>query len=180
MYPNKSELRLRLRTLLKENSSLAEQKSARICQTIRQHAWWLDASTIALFAPLPEEPDLRPLCPTATKRLLFPKISGAELVWIEVQNPSRELSPCPEGKTRLQEPRQGQIVELSEIELLLIPGLGFSKSGLRLGRGGGYYDRVLSAKSSNTKVIGVCFNYQLQDFIPVETHDQPVDAVVFD
>jgi 5-formyltetrahydrofolate cyclo-ligase len=179
MYPQKPELRRRLKAQLKEHTPLAPEKSAKICQAIRHDAPWKSASTVAIFAPLPGEPDLLSLCPAPGKRMLFPRISGPDLLWIEVTNPIEDLLAAPDAKIRLLEPVPGPSVALSEIDLLLIPGLAFSKSGGRLGRGGGYYDRALSAKHPSTRVMGVCFAFQLQDSIPLEPHDQLVDGLFY-
>jgi 5-formyltetrahydrofolate cyclo-ligase len=59
-----------------------------------------------------------------------------------------------------------------------VPGLAFTRKGLRLGRGGGYYDRYLAALPPTTLKIGVCFALQLVDAMPTEPHDQRMNAVV--
>ena len=61
-------------------------------------------------------------------------------------------------------------------EILVVPGLSFSSSGERLGRGGGFYDRYL--QSFNGTSVGICYEGQLRNQLPVESHDQTVSAVV--
>lgn len=70
----------------------------------------------------------------------------------------------------------GDGVDLTEISGFVVPGLGFDKSGCRLGRGGGYYDRAL-AGSAHTK-IGVCFEVSLLSEIPFENHDVRCDKII--
>lgn len=63
-------------------------------------------------------------------------------------------------------------------DLILVPGLGFSPGGERMGRGGGYYDRFLKKNSSiRSTLMGVTCNSCLSDNIPVEDHDIPVQSV---
>jgi 5-formyltetrahydrofolate cyclo-ligase len=65
----------------------------------------------------------------------------------------------------------------SELDVILVPALAFDRSGARLGQGGGWYDRVL-AETSHVVAIGVCFDCQLVDAVPVESHDQRVSLIV--
>ena len=63
-------------------------------------------------------------------------------------------------------------------QALLVPGLGFTERGERLGRGGGHYDRVLGQFLGLS--VGLCFEQQLQSHLPREAHDQRVEMVVTD
>ena len=68
----------------------------------------------------------------------------------------------------------------SGIKLVLVPGLAFDQQGHRLGRGGGYYDRVIAllrASPSPPQIIGLCLKLQILPEIPVEGHDQKVDSL---
>jgi 5-formyltetrahydrofolate cyclo-ligase len=62
-------------------------------------------------------------------------------------------------------------------DLILVPGLAFTLAGERLGRGHGFYDKLL-LKFSNVLSIGICFAEQIVDELPVEAHDQKVDLVI--
>lgn len=68
----------------------------------------------------------------------------------------------------------GQSVPVHEIDVFLVPGLAFDRSGNRLGRGGGYYDRVLEHRRSDSLVIGVSSDARVLSAIPVEPHDRPM------
>ena len=70
---------------------------------------------------------------------------------------------------------QGRIVPVHEIDVFLVPGLAFDHSGRRLGRGGGYYDRVLASRRADSVAIGVTVTARVIDTIPVVGHDQRVD-----
>ena len=65
---------------------------------------------------------------------------------------------------------------LDRFDLILVPGLAFDKSGARLGRGRGFYDRFLAGITGFR--VGVCFDWQLVESVPVEAHDIRMDAVV--
>ncbi|MEI6715026.1 MAG: 5-formyltetrahydrofolate cyclo-ligase [Verrucomicrobiota bacterium] len=179
MHSSKSDIRSLLKTLLRENRPYTEQKSLQLCREIQKHPDWIAAKTVALFAPLPGEPNLLHLCPNSGKRLFFPKISDLNLRWLEVEDTQTQLSRSPNETMHLLEPITKTSIELSEIHLMLIPGLAFTKSGHRLGRGGGFYDRALSQRTLETKVMGVCFDFQIREILPTDPHDQPVDGLFY-
>lgn len=66
----------------------------------------------------------------------------------------------------------------SEPDLILMPLLGFDRTGTRLGYGGGYYDRTLASMRKKPMLVGLAFGAQGLDYIPREAHDIPLDAVV--
>ena len=80
----------------------------------------------------------------------------------------------------VREPKlEGTALLSGEIAVYLVPGLAFGRDGARLGQGGGFYDRALAqARESNALFVGVCFNYQLIESVPIEPHDQKVALVV--
>ena len=63
-------------------------------------------------------------------------------------------------------------------DLVLVPGLAFTAEGERLGRGGGFYDRLLSSPGFRAFKVGVCFDRQMRETLPMEPHDQRVHRVV--
>jgi len=79
------------------------------------------------------------------------------------------LEPCPTGSDCIQN---------EEIDLIIVPGIAFDRQGNRLGRGKGYYDRLLSTLSAPR--IGLCFSFQLLDHIPVKPFDIQMNAIVTD
>ena len=82
------------------------------------------------------------------------------------------------GPHGVREPAAGDAIPLAALGVVLVPGLAFDDAGRRLGRGGGFYDRLLAELPAETRRIGVCFDEQRVDVIPVEQHDQCVDVVV--
>ena len=63
-------------------------------------------------------------------------------------------------------------------DVVIVPGLAFTAAGDRLGQGGGWYDRFLSAVSTGCTTVGVCFAEQIVDTLPLEAHDVTMDHVV--
>jgi len=78
------------------------------------------------------------------------------------------------------EPAIGEAVEAESLGAILVPGLCFDRDGGRLGRGGGFYDRYLGgiAAGSTPLLIGVCFDLQVVERVPMEAHDRRVARVV--
>lgn len=172
----KKELRTYIRTL-KSQYDLASL-SAEICSKVLASAVWQEAGTLLLYYPLPDEVDVRPLIKDAFdrgKRVLLPVVKGEEL---ELYLYEGEAS-LREGAFGIMEPTGESLAEgdYSEIELALIPGMAFDRAGHRLGRGKGYYDRLLP-KLTKARLQGICFPFQLVDEVPAEPHDIPVEEVI--
>jgi 5-formyltetrahydrofolate cyclo-ligase len=112
--------------------------------------------------------------------------SGARIAWPRVQTTGRiltfaacdlnELTRGPLGA--LEPPPTARAVQLDEIEAVVMPGVAFSVDGLRLGRGGGYYDATLKLVPVRALRIGLGFDVQIVPSLPREPHDVPLDAVV--
>lgn len=153
------------------------EKSAELCNRVSLAAAWQQADTLLLYYPLPDEVDVRPLVAAADragKRVLLPVCVGDEL---ELRQYEGEASLAP-GAFGIMEP-QGTLFPTSDyaqIQLALIPGMAFDLQGHRLGRGKGYYDRLLPLLP-NAHLMGICYGFQLLDGIPTEPHDHLVDEV---
>ncbi len=93
--------------------------------------------------------------------------------------PSLESGALDHDRYGLRQPRPPLVrIAPESLELVLVPGLAFSREGHRLGRGGGYYDRFLAALPSGVRRIGVGFGIQMLDDLPVEAHDAGMDEVI--
>lgn len=83
------------------------------------------------------------------------------------------------GRYRIPEPTGPLFTDLAAIDLALIPGMAFDREGHRLGRGKGYYDRLLASPAfSRIPKIGLCFDFQLIDSVDHEPHDVMMDHVI--
>ena len=79
------------------------------------------------------------------------------------------------GAFHIEEPGGKDFTDYAEIELGIIPGVSFDRQGNRLGRGKGYYDKLLPLLDSYN--IGICYRFQAQEEIPAEPFDRPMDEV---
>jgi 5-formyltetrahydrofolate cyclo-ligase len=82
------------------------------------------------------------------------------------------------GAYRILEPKKVKIRKINpdEIDLIIVPGIAFDKSGNRLGHGKGYYDKLL--QNTNATAIGLAFEFQIVDKVPTEGHDKPIDILI--
>ncbi len=109
------------------------------------------------------------------KRIYLPKVVGDQ---VEVV-PYLGIKSMKKGAFGILEPQGIALSTLHEIDLVIVPGVAFTKDGNRMGRGGGYYDRLLPLLTKAT-MVGVCYKCQIFDIIPVEEHDIKMDIVLFD
>ncbi len=173
----KAAVRQRIRESLRFPAEERAKKSARLCELIACEPAWIQARTVATFAPHQSEPDVEWLAPHAAgKALCFPRVSKHGLDFFHVS----DLSALVVSRWKLREPLVdlAKLVPLADIDLILVPGLAFTADGCRLGRGGGYYDRLLASSALRAVKLGVCFDVQLLDELPYEPHDQRVDRVI--
>ena len=82
------------------------------------------------------------------------------------------------GPMGIREPVDADVVEPKEVSAWIIPGLAFTRSGKRLGYGGGWYDRFLASAPKDAAKIGVAYSFQIVDDFPAEPHDIPLTDVV--
>jgi len=176
----KTELRSKIRAVLK---SFAPEKrvsdSAKLCASLGQQEFFRNAASILFFAPLPEEPDLWPLLGEvlATKKLVALPCFDSES---EAYVPRRIGDIHVEiisGKFGIREPAPTCVaIPLQDLDLVLVPGVAFDISGHRLGRGRGFYDRLL--QNFTGKKIGIAFDEQIVDAIAAGKHDVKMDLIV--
>lgn len=152
-----------------ERQSAAEDVFARLEQT----AAFLLADTVLMYHSLPDELSTRGFLKKwgGRKRFFLPRVNGVNLDILPYDESRLEL-----GSFHIEEPTGNDTVDPSEIELMIIPAVAYDRRGNRLGRGKGFYDRLLGEVKA-TK-IGVGYEFQLVDEIPVEEHDVPMDMVI--
>jgi 5-formyltetrahydrofolate cyclo-ligase len=170
------EMRQRLGLL---TPSQREAASRALCARLQQQTVWLSARTILFFAPTALEPDIWPLLETALaqgRTVALPRFVPEHNAYepAAVRDPARDLVT---GRFRIREPAPAcAAVATEQFDLVLVPGVAFDARGHRLGRGKGYYDRLL-ARTPGRK-CGVAFEEQLVDAVPVEPGDVRVDCIV--
>ena len=170
----KTEIRRDISAILRTTPDIRAERSARLCDAIANSTAWHSARTVAIFAPQPREPDVELLwMHGGGKTFAYPRILEDRLDLFLVTS-LHELAP---GAFGVREPRAKieHAVAPETLDLILVPGVAFTRSGERLGRGGGFYDRLLASLPAHTCKVGACFVSQLLPELPVETHDQRVD-----
>ncbi|MDD3887121.1 MAG: 5-formyltetrahydrofolate cyclo-ligase [Victivallaceae bacterium] len=148
-----------------------------ICDAVRALKCYRDAKCVALYATDGFEPDLLPLF--GEKRCFFPRFNAAHGVYelVEIDDPVKGLVTARYG---LREPAPelpaADADFVRENMLFLTPAAACTRRGARLGRGGGFYDRLLAGRRG--AAVGVIYPCQLADDLPEEPHDHRLDFVV--
>lgn len=176
----KARIRLEVRERLKQISAQERSKSsAQACALLLHQAIWRQAGCILLFAPAADELDIWPVAQHALgagKVVALPRYvaSTDSYTACRIEDPHRDLSL---GRFGLREPGPScQEVPLKQLDLILVPGVAFDLEGRRLGRGKGYFDRLLAAVCGQT--CGVAFDEQIVLRVPVEPHDSDVNWIL--
>ncbi|MBP5649552.1 MAG: 5-formyltetrahydrofolate cyclo-ligase [Bacteroidales bacterium] len=108
------------------------------------------------------------------KRIILPTVVGDDIIPVEL-TPDTDFAV---GDFNILEPQN--VAYTGGYDLIIVPGVAFDRQGNRMGRGRGYYDRFL-CQHRDVKKIGICFDFQLVDSVPVEENDIPMlteEAVV--
>lgn len=183
IIPTKQELRQAiLERILKQKEDESSFKSRVILEKLLALPVFQRAKTILFYASIKGEVDTFAMIERAfalEKRVLLPVVRKREKRIVPVAVSS--LSGLKKGAYGILEPesRDAAAVPLSEIDLVVVPGVAFDQKNNRLGRGAGYYDRFLSELPLMTPAVGLAFDCQVVQSIPgLEPHDRPVTQVL--
>ncbi len=142
--------------------------------------YYQKARTVALYAPIRGEVPTRDILIAALqdeKIVCYPlsHVHGRILSFRAIKSEA-ELEP---GRLGVREPTNAaELIPVDQIDLFVVPGLGFTRDGKRLGRGGGYYDATLKAASARSRRVGLAFGDQVVDTMPTTNDDVDMDLVV--
>ena len=154
-----------------------ETNSKRVTGNFQQLEVFKSSTTIALYMALGGETDLSSLfleCWKHGKHTCIP-IFNAETHLYEMAKVTANTR-YRLGHYGIREPIAPTLITMDQIDLMAVPGIAFDLQGQRLGRGGGYYDRLLEGFCGDTAALA--FDFQILPSIPVEAHDQPVQYIV--
>lgn len=175
--PTKTDLR---RRLLKARQSIPaevwRQKSAHLCAHLLAWEYFRRCRVILAYASFRQEPDLSPLVQHHAAWGL-PRCVGKDLHWHRwsVHSPGA-LQPGAYGI--LEPDPQSPLVEVSQVDLILVPAVACDGQGYRLGYGAGYYDRLLSQPQwRRIPTIGIVFEYARLPSLPRDVWDRPLHGV---
>jgi 5-formyltetrahydrofolate cyclo-ligase len=141
-----------------------------------------DCGTVACYQSMPIEPGTAVLIELLRQRdirVLLPRVNGTSLEWVELKDSTTFIK----SNLGIQEPEGSAISDaLSDCDAIVLPALAISRDGIRLGQGGGFYDRALQRvptfADDGPMRIAVIFDEELLNHLPVEPHDSRVDLVV--
>ncbi len=171
-----------LRKIYKEKRKLmsraeAEEKSVLACNRFLESEMYKNARTIMLYLPLGNEADTNLIIKSAFadgKKVALPvteQESGAITPYFVNEN-----TEFAKGAFSVTEPLNSQAADISEIDVVIVPGIAFDKNGNRIGFGKGCYDKFLN-KFDCIKV-GFCYDYQICDEIPSDKYDVKMDCII--
>jgi 5-formyltetrahydrofolate cyclo-ligase len=176
----KVALRKQIRGAVQNISPAARNAmSAQIRDRLKEQALWKNAASVLFFAPLPDEPDVWPLLEDALaggKIAALPRFdsTGNCYVACQVKNLRSEIVT---GQFGIREPGAGCVeIPFNRLDLALVPGVGFDLQGQRLGRGRGFYDRLL-ADVDGIK-CGIAFDEQVVKEIPAGPRDVRLNFIL--
>jgi 16S rRNA (guanine527-N7)-methyltransferase len=173
-HTSKTTLRTRMRTLLRQMPVAdMSQQSQTIVERIERHPRFYDAKSALVFAPMAGEPNIAPLVERwcGRKEFYLPVVCG-DMLKIGRCCSFRELNV--RNKYGILEPEP--LTDMPTIDVSLVPALAFDVNGNRLGRGGGYYDRLLPQIQAYR--MGVCFGLQYLPAVPHTAQDATMDEVI--
>lgn len=178
----KASLRTELRVLLAAMPTEERLRASdRILTQLEALPEWKSARRVMLYAPAPAEPAIDRLWSLngqrlAGKEVCYPRVTGDGLEVRHVVSPA-ELQI---GRFGLREPNpeRTEKCDPATLDLVVVPGLAFTPEGVRLGRGGGFFDRFLAELPAGVALVGTAFRLQMRSALPEEAHDQRMTRVL--
>ena len=180
---SKAVIRRQLREKLSRMTEPARHaKSLAACSLVTASPEFAAARVVMLYLSTALEADTAPLALRAWqtgKTVVVPKVSWDQRRMLPV-----EISTLTTGMTStgpgIREPVAGNPMPVEFIDLVIVPGLGFTPTGYRIGRGMGFYDRFLAQPDFLGVSCGLAFDEQLIDDLPLLDHDVPLSMLATD
>ena len=175
---DKTALRQHIRTLKRQMvDAEIEQKSQQLCAKLLDTDLYRNARSIYGYMSYNQEVRTLDLLEQALrdgKRVAIPKCYGSEMrfIWMD------DLSQTLKSRCGIPEPIHDSLIADDPTALVLLPGMAFDAAGHRVGYGGGYYDKFLSAES-NHPTVALCYDFQLLEQLPTDDFDIPADLVLW-
>lgn len=183
MHTSKPQVRRELREVLAHISEAdRRRKSSAACALLEATPDFQTARVVMLYLSMPTEVDTAWLALRAWqagKTVVVPKVSWDQRRMLPVEITSLQTGITTTGPG-VREPLEGGLVPLQDIDLVIVPGLGFTDRGYRIGRGMGFYDRFLAQPQFKGTSCGLAFEEQVIAEFPVLDHDMALDMLVTD
>lgn len=164
--------RVRARKQMLEEADRAEA-AGNVFNRIESLLAFIMSKRILIYNSLPDELSTREFINRwhNDKSFFLPRVNGVDLDILPYDATRLQM-----GAFRIEEPTGHDIADPSTMDLIIVPAVAYDRKGNRIGRGKGYYDRLL--RKTRAMKIGVAYDFQLFDEIEVEPHDIPVDIVI--
>jgi len=178
----KQAIRLRVRECRKQQKD-KDRLSRRICRKLAELPEYSNAAVVLFYADIRSEVRTRPFLPRVWqdgKQMVLPYWTNHRLDLFRVDS----LSELSTDTYQILEPppdwcgRGGRKVDISQVDLVVVPGVAFDRRGGRIGRGKGYYDRLLRAARPDTALVALAFECQLVAQAPMLPHDVYMHKVI--
>ncbi|MBU0944791.1 MAG: 5-formyltetrahydrofolate cyclo-ligase [Proteobacteria bacterium] len=176
------------RNILTRRDTLSKENRFQYSQLITKRAIGLEqfaiADTLFIYVNFRSEVETRPLIDhmlVLGKKVVVPVTLVREkaLLPVYIKDPEQELAP---GYCLIPEPiatiRERQLVSPETIDIIFLPGSVFDEQGGRMGYGGGYYDRFVSAQAPQALRVGLAYELQMVDRAPLQEHDELMDLIL--
>ena len=178
MTIDKKELRKLIRQRKRQFSdSQLQELSFAVTESLVAHPRIKEAKVVMAYCSLADEVYTRSLIDKLRamgKTVVLPVVLDETRMEVRIYNDANDLK---EGAYGISEPAGIRYDEIENIDVAIVPGMAFDKEGHRLGRGKGYYDRML-CKMPHLYKIGICFDFQKTETVPTEATDIKMDAIV--
>lgn len=175
-----SKEHIRKKALLKRNSippAVRQVKDSAIEQNLLGLEEFRAADMVLIYASFRSEVDTSAIISNALgmgKRISLPKVEGERLAICEIKGPD-ELTP---GYMGIPEPPPSEEIPITDVDIVILPGVAFDERGYRLGYGKGYYDRLLYG--TGKQAVALAYEEQIVGDIPHETHDVRMGIIITD
>lgn len=136
-----------------------KERSSKLVQKLLLEASFQQAKTVMAYLSLKDEVNIQPVF-KAKKKFYIPKIKNGLVVPVELFG--------------------NEIVDLDDLDLVIVPGRAFTKQGVRIGRGLGFYDRFLATLPANIFTVSLAFSFQMFGELPVEKHDVMIGKIIIE
>ena len=174
---DKKELRIQIRAAKKAVPFCEKLSRSRdIMSRVEDLNEFVQANVVLLYWSMEDEVQTHEFVEKwyKSKTILLPCVDGDDLLLRQYTG-----NDCMQNGEQfgIGEPTGDEYTDLESVKAIIVPGVAFDKEGHRMGRGRGFYDRLLKS-TPNAYKIGVCFDFQMVGNVPVEPHDVMMDKVI--
>jgi 5-formyltetrahydrofolate cyclo-ligase len=186
IHPTKQILRQQIRQVLKLMSNEERiYQSNLVTKKLLSHPKYLASQSISIYVHMNTEISTRDIIQHAfemNKQIFIPRYNSISMDMVRIYSLD-DLDSLPMTKWNIRQPNfddKNRELATNNIDLIIVPGLGFSLDGSRLGHGKGYYDRYLSTLNEHSYKIGLAFCEQILEnkIIPMQSTDIRIDEIL--